>query len=161
MDTEKLFKDIYQYVDSLDSVYIIGPSNKIKIRESLSLMKCHIEALSKDKEIKDFDPKTTPKIIEECLNFLHILVSEVELDESFCKFCSNYCFLSTNWNRNVFKNDIIDSKIQYILRVVTKALTVDDMLSILKHLDKKLKNQLSWRPPAFELSSHYYNLLKE
>lgn len=161
MDIDKLFKDIHQYVDSLDSVYRLGPSNKTKVKQSLSLMRCHIDTLTKDEEIKEFDPKTTPKIIEECLNFLNLLVSEAVLDEAFCKFCSNYCFLTANWNRNVFKNDIIDSKIQYILRVVTKDLTVDDMLSIFKHLSKKLEKQLTWRPPAFELSSHYYNLLKE
>ena len=160
MDIEKLFGGMYRYLDSLDSAYTIGPSYKTKMREALALMSCHIEILDKDQEIEDFDPKVTPKVIEECLNFLNILVSETVVDEKLYKFCSDYCFLTTNWNRNVLKNAIIDSKIQHILRAINDALTLDDMLIMLKHLNQKVEKQLSWRPPAFELSGHYYNLIK-
>lgn len=161
MDTEELFKKLDKYIDSYESIYIIHPKYKVKFHESISLMKSHIDILTQDKTIKNFDSTKTPQIIVECITYLNIVVSENKVNEELKKFCLDYSFLTSNWNQNVLKSNPLNSKIQYMLRVINNTLTVNDSLSILKHLNKKLEKQLNWRPPAFELSDHYYNLLKE
>lgn len=161
MDTEELFKKLDKYIDSYESIYIIHPKYKVKFHESISLMKSHIDILTQDKTIENFDSTKIPQIIEQCINYLNIVVSENKVNEELKKFCLDYSFLTSNWNQNVLKSNPLNSKIQYMLRVINNTLTLDDSLSILKHLNKKLEQQLTWRPPAFELSDHYYNLLKE
>jgi hypothetical protein len=154
---EKLFKDLNQYIDSYASIYTINKKFRIKISESLKLINSHIEILNQEKQVETFDSNN----IIECLSYLNLIVSEKEIDEPLKKFCSDYCFLTSNWNQNVLKSTVINQKIQFILRVINNTLTIDDSLSILKHLTTKLEKELKWRPPAFELSSHYFNLLKE
>jgi ATP-dependent Lon protease len=161
MDIENLFKKLDKYIDSYESAYTIHPKYKTKFHESISLMKSHIDILTQDKTIENFDSKKTPQIIEECISYLNITTSENQVNEKLKQFCLDYCFLTSNWNQNVLKSQPLNSKIQYMLRIINQTLTLTDSLSILKHLNKKLEKQLNWRPPTFELSDHYYKLLKE
>jgi hypothetical protein len=161
MNIENLFINLAKYLDTYDSVYMIYPQYKTKLHESISLMKDHIDILTQGKTIENFDSTTIPKIIEECINYLKIVVSENQVNDQLKQFCLDYCFLTSNWNQNILKNESLTLIIEYILRVINKTLTFNDSITILSHLNIKLLKQLEWRPPAFELSDHYYNLLKE
>jgi len=161
MNSETVFKDLYNYIDSYELVYSISKTYKTKIKESIELIKSHIDILDQEKTIENFNPKTSPKVIEECLNYLNLVIIENKPNEQLNQFCKDYCFLTSNWNNNVLKNEIFHHKIQTILRIINKELTFNDHIRILKHLNKRVNNQLAWRPPSFELSQHYYNLLKE
>lgn len=157
MDIEELFKRLDNYLNSILSTYSISNMYKNKILESIKLIKCHIDILDQEKPLPEYDSQG----IKTCIFYLQILVSEIIVDDLLKQFCYDYCFLVQNWNNNVLKDDSLSKQIDFIIRKTHNNITFFETRDLLKHLTTKLEKQLEWRPPAFELSDHYYKLLKE
>jgi len=161
MDTENLITKSYQYLDCSESTYIIQPSQRSKFRELLELMRCNDGVLTNKEPLDNTGSKNLERLVGLCLTNLSVIVSEKPIDDKLKQFCLDYCCLVSAWNQEVLKDQTVYSKIQFISRIINKEWTFDDSLLILRHLYKKLEKDLKWRPPAFDLSDHYYNLLKE
>lgn len=161
MNVDTIFSRLESYLYSDFSVYIISRFYREKFQESLDLMWNHIHILERDEIIEDFDPKITPRTIEECINHLMNVSTEVKMDNQFRQFIERYIFIVHNWNNNVWKNNNFNHKIQYLQRFIENRLNLDETVDVLNKLSKKLGRHKEWLPPAFELSKHYYNLLKE
>ena len=157
MDVENTFVKMRSYINSDQSVYNISQSYKDRFIESLSLIKSHIDILNKEDKVDNYNPK----VVEECINYLKNVVVENEIDTIFIQFIEDYIFVVHNWNENVWKNNILRNKVKYIRRVIRGEMNLKELLFITKELDKRLSKFKKWLPPAFEVSSHYFNLLKE
>jgi uncharacterized protein (UPF0248 family) len=161
MNMGEIFNEMEWYLNSDFSTYLISSMYKDKFRESFKMLWEHITMLENDEIIEDFDPKNTPRVIEECVNYLMIILSEFNMDGPLKRFVQNYVFITYNWNNNVWKNDSFDYKISYLQRFIEDSLNVSEISSVLNKISCKLSDYKNWLPPAFELSAHYYNLLKE
>lgn len=161
MDVKQVFVKMRNYVNSDFSVYLITQIYKKKFNESLNMMECHINILETESKIEVFDPSITPKVIEECINYLMNISTTTKLDSMFRQFVRDYVFVVYNWNSNVWKNNNFNSKVQYLQRFIENRLSLDETLNVLNVLSVDLGRYKEWLPPAFELSQHYYNLLKE
>lgn len=161
MNMNEIFNEMEWYLNSEFSTYLISVTYKDKFRKSFKMLWEHITTLERDEIVEDFDPENTPRVIEECINYLMLILSESNADDMLKQFVNNYIFISYNWNNNLWKNDTFNYKLNYLKRFIENSLTVSEMISVLNKISCKLSNFKSWLPPAFELSAHYYNLLKE
>jgi len=161
MDVGNVFSRMERYLGSDFSVYLISKEYKDKFKESFELMWNHIQILERDEIIEGFDSINTPRVVEACINYLTNVSVEVKVDTMFKKFIADYVFIVHNWNNNVWKNNNFNYKIQHLQRVVENRLSLDEVSNMINGLSKNLGRDKEWLPPAFELSKHYYNLLKE
>jgi len=161
MDVNIIFSKMEDYLESDFSVYVISGVHKEKFKKSLEMMWHHIDILENNGVIEDFDPLNTPRVIEECINHLMYVSLESKMTNMLAEFVNNYIFVVFNWNTNVWKNNNFNNKIQYLQRFVDGRLNLDEAVDVLNKLSLKLGRYKEWLPPAFELSRHYYNLLKE
>lgn len=144
------------YLDRPESIYKISQEWKKKIEKSLRLINHTIIKLKKDENIDDF--KFT--IIEEVLNLLTSLTVQLKVDDKFKDFIHAYVFLAHNINENTFKYPGVTKKLQYLQRFTEECLTFSETQNLLKQVTSRF-SKTKGETPAFRLSAHYYNLLKE
>lgn len=161
MNMNEIFNEMEWYLNSEFSTYLISVTYKDKFKESFKMLWEHITTLEKNEVIENFDPENTPRIIEECVNYLMLILSESNASDMLKQFIKNYVFITYNWNNNVWKNNNLNYKLNYLERFIEDGLTASEMVTVLNKISCKLSNFKNWLPPAFELSAHYYNLLKE
>lgn len=161
MDVKDIFAKMRNYINSNFSVYLVSRVYKEKFNESLNMMECHIDILDKEDKIEVFDLSSTTPVVEECVDYLMGILPTIKLDGMFRQFISDYVFVVYNWNNNVWKNNNFNSKLQYLQRFVNDGLSLNEITNVLNKLSRDLGRYKEWIPPSFELSRHYYNLLKE
>jgi hypothetical protein len=160
MEQEKknnLFKSCYDYLQEPMSIYFINRENKNKFVDSLKMMDQYIKILEDNKNVQ----YGNLSIIEECINILTSILYQNRYDEQLKKFVSSYIFICYNINNNIFKNPAVSKKIEHLQRYIDNCLTFSEIIQSFHDATKRLNRWKEWVPPSFNLSEHYYNVLKE
>jgi hypothetical protein len=140
----------------LDEQNLIGGTWKTKIINSINLMEEHVELLNDDKEIENINQE----LIIDCINFMAALSIERDVSE-IKEFFSQYIYLLFNWNENVLKDEKVKGNIRFLDRFINNTLTLSDTMEMYKKLINRLNTHKDILPPSFELSEHYFNLVRE
>ena len=151
----KVIEDIKMYLNSDASLYDIGP-RKTNFFESLKIGQEHIELFDK----QDYVPDNIDKIIE-CIDYLNNLVIDRKLSDVSKQFIRNYVYLVHNLNENIYQNKELEKQLSFIQRVVDNELRYNETIQLLQMCNRKLFKMKDQLPPGFELSKHYFDLIKE
>ena len=83
------------------------------------------------------------------------------ITQYFRDFAEGYLPLLNNWNLQLGKNRIIETLTGASQRILADAMTMRDTTDVMNRATRKLREQLRYRPPAFDLSRHYLKSLQE
>jgi|WetSurSiteA1Bulk_404760.scaffolds.fasta_scaffold00566_7 hypothetical protein len=156
MNYVEVLNELRGYINSLESsIYLFNMKDRFKL--SLNLIEKHIKNEESSEKIDEFDSK----VVERTIDFLLKKVIEVPKKDSFYCFVDKYILLVFNWNIGVLKSEELTTKMKQIMRFIKDNIQVYEKVQILDILINNLNNYNKWIPPSFELSEHYFNLLKE
>ena len=111
--------------------------------------------------IEDKDPEDTDfKQVKRALSSIKKITLYSPLSHSFISFLTNFSELVRNWNDNFKQDKEIQTELVIITRIIKQHFSILEASDILKNLCSKLKDFKEWLPPAFNISSHYIDLLK-
>lgn len=155
-ETVNKIKEIMKY--EMDLRRVFGDRLPV-IKKALEIMECQMDDLAQDKKIEASDKDKST--VKEALNlFLSIAVSQ-PITLIFRDLSKTYLLLAFNWNRELGKRQDMESAIRAVQGIVEGQLTMFDTINLLKTLSQRGREMLDYRPPAFELSRHYLESLRE
>jgi len=125
-------------------------------RPSLDLVKKSLEIM-KRKEITEEDKNQ----MERVLNLLLHIVIDRPITPILRDLVNEFIILTADWNENIAQKIEIRQKIYSLRRFVDYHLSVLDTIQALKTLLKRVEEIQRFTPPAFELSRHYLQSLRE
>ena len=117
----------------------------------------HIKILEKDGCIDDCESTD----ILYCVDYLTSVCIDRVLTSTLCSFIKAFGDLVFNWNLNVAKNGLLEIRSLAMVRFVDSHFTALEAIEILKMLIVRGKTLQNWNPPSFELSGHYFQVLKD
>mgnify|MGYP000083981564 CR=1 FL=1 len=127
------------------------------VKKAFEIMMCQLEKLRTHPKVEATEEEC--KIVEESINLFFTIASTQPIIQIFRNLSKDYLVLAYNWNREIWKNPRIETKIRAIHAIVEAQLTILDTINLLKILLEKVKEILKFSPPAFELSRHYLESL--
>jgi len=155
-ETVNKIKEIMKYEMDLRRVF---GDRLPALKKALGIMECQMDDLAQDKKIEaSGEDKSTVK--EAVNSFLSIAVSQ-PITLIFRDLSRTYLLLAFNWNRELGKRQDMESEIRAVQGIVEGQLTMLDTINLLKTLLQRGREMLDYRPPAFELSRHYLESLRE
>lgn len=156
MDNKQVLRELRDYINCVESsLYLFKMKDKFK--DSLELIERHIKMAESKEEIKEFDPR----IVEICVDFLIKNVIEKPRKDSFYNFVGTYVLLVLNWNDGVLKNAELTNRLMRLKRFIMDSMRLYERLQVVDILVNKLSGTNQWKSPSFELSNHYFNLIRE
>jgi len=154
--TVNSIKKLFEWDPDLKKVF--GPRLD-KVKGVFELLQRQMNELAEDKTVEVSGEEKSR--VKEVVNlFLSIAVNEpiVPIFRDLSKF---YLLLMFNWNKELGKRPDIENQISTAQKIVEAQLTLLDTIGLLKMLLRRGRDMRNWNPPAFELSRHYLESLKE
>lgn len=146
---------IENFLQHKGAYYGIHKNQQEKLWKSLHMIKNHISLMEKEEQVPDFPIS----VVFTPLTFLRGYVLDYALDDNVRTFLQAYCELVRNWNENLSQNEDISKEVRTIMKLIDMQLTMNESMSILRNLNKRMRELLNWNPPSFELSRHYQKFL--
>lgn len=129
------------------------------LENAFRIMKASFEA-AKTEPPKKASPAEVESISRAIYMLADIFITG-EITKDFISFCSSYALLVYNWNNNMATNPNIGLGVRILNRLIGDRLSMDDAISVMKLLVRKLKSLAEYQPPAFSLSRHYEEVLQD
>lgn len=98
--------------------------------------------------------------IELGLNMLTVITLETVITDSLKTFIDFYTRLAGEVNDATIKNNIVFEKVDYLQRFINNNLKLSESIRLSKEILVRANNCANFKPPVFELSAHYINLLR-
>ena len=140
-----------------DLLQIFSQQELKAIKDIFSLMVTHMERLARDETVIATDQDMN--LIHGTIRMLLNAAFERPIPLIFRDLARTLMILTFNWNGNVGKAEPLKRDIDKVRRVVEAKTTLDEAIETAKMLIAKLRAEVHYRPPAFELSKHYLETL--
>ena len=156
MDLNETRKAIEGFLNSTEKHDYFGNEVVGQIEHCYDFVNKQINELIEDKE-----PENTEfRAIKLALSSIKKVTLYSPLSPGFIAFITNFSELIRNWNDNFKRDEEIQTELITIMRIIKQHFSIMEATEILKGLCNKLKDFQNWLPPAFNISSHYIDLLK-
>ena len=146
---EDMINTCNEYIHSNCFVYILN-------RKSSTVFADAIETVYR--KINNIEYTFEP--VELGLNILTSIVIEFEIDDNLRIFIDYYTKLAKFMNDSTLKSSVISNKIQYLNRFITNSLTLSETIRLSQEVTNRSSNICDWKPISFNLSKHYFDLLR-
>lgn len=156
---DKIFKSKDDFFRRPESVYIISRKSQKLFEKTIELMKCHVDLLNKNQTIEIGKFGDIHKCIDILINA--VIENDLENDEISKNFIDQYSYFVFNWNENIYKDKNVTNKCRYLQRNIYSKMTLSDQIFTIKEINKKLSRECKIKPKAFEISEHYFNIIKD
>lgn len=132
------------------------------IKSAFILMKSQLGLLADEEEGgKVLVPKEYKKKILDASELIYVIAMERPTTPFYREVVEDYLLVMSNWNNEIGKSKKMGNYILGTRRILDCATTINQTISIMRHLLRKLKNEMNYRPPAFENARHYLQSLEE
>lgn len=138
---------------------VFGQRGANTIISAYKMMKAHLLAVADGKTVKATD--NDRKLAHQAAEIVTSTVTSGLLTQYFRDFAEDYLPLLNNWNLQLGKNQIIGTLIGASQRILDDSMTMKDATDVMNRAIRKLREQLRYKPPAFDLSKHYLKSLQE
>lgn len=147
------------FFNRAESVYLISTKNRELFEESYKLMEHHVKLLDIGKKVELVKQY---KEIEKCIDILMNVIIEHQIEDHISKdFIDKFSFFVFNWNENVYHNKDLHNKCKYIQKNINSEMTLGEQLFTAKNINEKLVRECNVKPKSFEMSEHYFNIIKD
>jgi len=92
---------------------------------------------------------------------IYVIAIERSMTKDYIEIMGEFLPLIDNWNKQLGKSKKVRNYVLGTHRIIECATTMRQTISMMRHLLRKLKNEINYRPPAFENSRHYLQSLEE
>ena len=154
---EESIKTVIDFLRSNDGRMLMNEQMLNKFNRTMDMMISHIKIMNQDKCIEKYDSTE----IKECIDYITAVYVEQPLSSKIGNFMKNYADLVNNWNRNLLKDKTLEIRSSAVIRYIDSFFTSADTIHLLRILINRGRAMQNWTPPSFELSSHYFNILKD
>lgn len=132
------------------------------IKEAFIIMKSQLGMLA---DIEDKGTVLVPaeykqKVIRVSELFF-VIAMEQPLTNFYRAVAKDYLILMSNWHRSIGRSKKMGYYILGTQRIMECTLALNDSIIVMRHLLRKLKHQMNYRPPAFDNARHYLQSLEE
>jgi len=161
--SQELFKKLAPLQKTLDNEKDLkatfGTSGAPLIKSAFLLMKSQLGLLS-DGEDVIVCAEYKRKIIG-ASELTYVIAIERPITKTYKEIMKDFLPLMDNWNKQLGKSKKMRNYVLGTHRILECATTMTQTISMMRHLLRKLKNEVNYRPPAFENSKHYLQSLQE
>jgi hypothetical protein len=119
------------------------------------------------KDLDEIEESSAPLTTLEERSFIRNVVylteevlAEIQFSQFFIDLIKEFLLLVSNWNKNIYKNENIDKKVNFIKNVLDMQMTIYDAVNINKKLLTEAKKVLNARPEAYSVARHYASMLE-
>lgn len=155
-ETIRKIKETMKYETELRKVF---GSRLPVIGKAFKIMEGQMNSLAKDKKIKALGEDKSR--VKEAVNlFLNVAVRQ-PIIPIFRDLSRTYLLLAFNWNKELGKRSDAEIAIRAVQGIVEGQLAMLETMNFLKELLKQGREMLNYRPPAFEVSKHYLESLRQ
>lgn len=138
---------------------VFGRKGTNTIISAYNMMKVQLLAVADGKAVKATDKDRN--LAHRAAEVMTSMITAGMLTQYFRDLAEDYLPLLTNWNIQLGKNQIIGTLAGACQRILSDAMTMRDTTDVMNRAAKKLREQLRYKPPAFDLSRHYLKSLQE
>jgi hypothetical protein len=155
MNHHQVATELRLYINSMESsMFLFRMKDKFSI--SINLVEEQITSTIAGKKLEKFDEA----IVQECVEYLTRKMIESPKREKSYYFVNQFVLFILEWNNNLLKSSELTNKLMRLLRFVGDSMRLYERLQVLDKLVDNLNFTNTWVPPSFELSEHYFNLIK-
>lgn len=148
---------VSEFMASDERMQLMSGERFDKFDKVIKMVLSHITLLDNEEPVSDYILSD----VSECIEWLMAVYVERPLTPELCQFMQAFSDLMFNWNRNVANDKDLEVKILTVVRFTKGHLTAVEAVSLLKGVVERLRALENWNPPAFELSKHYFQTLKD
>ena len=139
-----------------------GTTGSKMVRSAFILMKSQLGLLADDADSeKVLVPEEYRKKIQDACKLVYIIAMERQVTPFYREFVGGYLQLMDHWNKEIGKSQKMRNYIVGTTRILNCSNTMNETITIMRHLLKRMKSQMNYRPPAFENARHYLLSLEE
>jgi len=132
------------------------------IKSAFVLMKSQLGLLADNEERGQvLIPAEYKKRALDASEVIYVIAMEGPITKFYRGVVEDYLLVMTNWNNEIGKSKKMGNYILGTRRILDCATTINQSISIMRHLLRKIKNEMNYRPPAFENARHYLQSLEE
>ncbi len=163
---QELFKALDPLKEKLnkekDVKMAFGTKGSEIIKSAFILMKSQLGLLADDPgEGRVLVPDEYRNTIVNASEVFYVIAIERPMTGFYREIAEEYLLLMANWNTQIGKSKKMRNYIIGTQRIIDCTTTMNQTISIMRHLLRKLKNEMSYRPPAFDNARHYLQGLQE
>jgi len=141
---------------------IFGTRGSKMITSAFILMKSQLGLLADDDENgKVLVPEEYRKTILDTCELIYVIAIENPLTGFYKDVVKDYLPLMNNWNKHIGRSKKMGNYILGTRRIIDSATTIAQANLVMRHLLRKLRKEMNYRPPAFDNSRHYLESLEE
>ncbi len=163
---QKFFKKLEPLEEKLrkekDLKNAFGNKGAVMVKEAFVLMKSQLGMLADmETEATVLVPVEYKKKIFNVSELFFVIAMEQPLTNVYREVAKDYLILMSNWHRSIGKSKKMGYYILGTQRIMECTLALNDSIIVMRHLLRKLKNQMNYRPPAFDNARHYLQSLED
>lgn len=131
-----------------------GPAT-VRLTDAYKVMKGHLTTLAKTTGAK---VKVNNRELSQVISALRLLNSvfiERTVTRFFRDLSTEYLRLTSNWNTNTCRSGDVTRLVRYSNSMLNMEMTLSDTIATSRTLLAKLRNEVRFRPPAYDLARHY------
>lgn len=151
--------ELFKYRDDLKQTF--GPRGSEILEKCFNRIVTHTDARYLERRT---DTQCGPECVEVATRALQAMLYEVTYNPVtpyMADMCMELSRLLFNWTSNMIQRQDLATQAATIQRIIRGHLTLLDCIDIIKKLTEQSKKVLEYTPPAFGLSQHYLNSLRE
>jgi hypothetical protein len=130
-----------------------------RVKDAFQVMVCQMDALAEDKEV-EVSPEQKATVEKAVNDFLAVAIYQPMLN-LFRDLSKQYLKLAVNWNRELGKVQAIDVQAQASIQIVEGQETFVAAARTLRQLIKHVESMEKFAPPAFQLSKHFLDSIRQ